>query len=542
MSNTAEIAALRHALDRLTYGASPALLEEAQRLGWEAWIDGQLTPNDDQDSEMKRRLSKLKLLIEYDLDSAADGKMMMAPGGKRKIKETRPLKFLDQPLENVFPLCRDEKLPYPEKERPLDELVIATVMRAVFSRWQVRERVVAFWHDHFNVDAEKDEAIMVSMPSFDRDVIRRHALGNFRQMLEAVARSTAMLYYLDGVESRSSPANENYARELFELHTLGARHYLNHLHTKWRDVPGALEGKPVGYIDQDVYEAARSFTGWTVENGEEDDNGQKRPVTGKFMVREAWHDPYQKRVLGTEFDSQRPAGEDGCRVLDLVAAHPATARFIAEKLCRRFVADTPPESLIQVAQETFAAHRDAPDQIARTLRAIFLSREFMDAPKTKLKRPLEYLASFVRCGGIEFTPTADVAGELEQMGQRLFRWHTPAGHPDTATYWTGGSFLLRRWNFARMMVGDDWKKITACRFVALTPEDCRAVGEVLDYWHLRLTGDPVPAAVRGVLLKTLSQEGSADPNEDFRGGDRERAERLSACCALIASSPAFQLR
>ena len=542
MSIPADPTALRRALDRVSYGASPALLEEAQRLGWAGWIDQQLAPQDGQDAELAGRLRKLKLLIDYEIDPAAEGKMMMK-GGKRHVKEMRPLKYLDRGVEEVFPLCRDEKLPYEEKERPMNELIIATIMRAVYSRWQVREMVVGFWHDHFNIDAEKDETIMVSIPAFDREAIRRHALGNFRQLLESVARSAAMLYYLDGVESRASPANENFARELFELHTLGARHYFNHLYTKWRDVPGALDGKPTGYIDQDVYEAARCFTGWTVENGDEDDGGVKRPLTGKFLVHESWHDPYQKRVLGTEFDPQRPAIEDGSRVLDLVAAHPATAHFLAEKLCRRFVADAPPETLVAKAEAAFTAHRDAPDQIAQTLRAIFLAPEFFDAPKSKLKRPLEYLASFVRCGGVEFTPTMDVTYALESMGQRLFRWHTPAGHPDTAAYWTGGTFLLRRWNFARTIAfDDDWKKITGCRFLSLTPPACKTTGEVLDHWHQRLTGEAVPEAVRGALLKTLSRDGSADPGEEFRGGDRERTERLSTCCALIAASPAFQLR
>jgi uncharacterized protein (DUF1800 family) len=543
MSAPADSAALRRALDRVTYGASPALVEEAQRLGWTDWIHQQLAPDDSQDADFNRRFSSFKLLIDYEIDPAADGKAMMMKGGKQHVKEMRPLKYLDLPVEKVFPMCRDDKMPYGEKERPLHELTIATILRAVFSRWQVREMIVGFWHDHFNIDAEKDDTILVSIPSFDRDAIRRNALGNFRQLLESVARSTAMLYYLDGVGSRASPANENFARELFELHTLGARHYFNHLYTKWRDVPGALDGKPSGYIDQDVYEAARCFTGWTVENGDEDDGGVKRPLTGKFLVHDAWHDPYQKRVLGTEFDSQRPALEDGCRVLDLVAAHPATARFIAEKLCRRFLCDSPPESLITKAQETFTAQRDAPDQIAQTLRTIFLAPEFVDAPKSKLKRPLEYLASLVRCGGMEFTPTSDVNWALESMGQRLFRWHTPAGHPDTAPYWTGGTFLLRRWNFARTVAfDDDWKKITGCRYLSLTPPDCRTIGAVLDYWHRRLTGEAVPDTVRDALLKTLSRDSGKDPDEEFRGGDRERTERLSACCALIAASPAFQLR
>jgi uncharacterized protein (DUF1800 family) len=195
MSLPADNATLRRALDRVTYGASPALLDEAQQMGWEKWIDQQLAPKDSDDPQLERRLKKLKLLIDYEIDPAADAKgaTMMMKGGKQHVKEMRPLQYLDRGIEEVFPLCRKEKMPYAEKERPMNELIVATIMRAVFSRWQVRERVVGFWHDHFNIDAEKDEAIMVSIPAFDRDAIRNHALGNFRQLLAAVAQSAAML-------------------------------------------------------------------------------------------------------------------------------------------------------------------------------------------------------------------------------------------------------------------------------------------------------------------------------------------------------------
>src|SRR5260221_7654239 len=166
----ADTAALRRALDRVSYGASPALLEEVQRLGWADWIEQQLAPIEGQDAELDGRLRKLKLLIDYEIDPAADGKMMMK-GGKQHVKEMRPLKYLDRGVEEVFPLCRQEKLPYEEKARPMNELITATIMRAVFSHWQVREMVVGFWHDHFNIDAEKDETIMDSIPVFDREVI-----------------------------------------------------------------------------------------------------------------------------------------------------------------------------------------------------------------------------------------------------------------------------------------------------------------------------------------------------------------------------------
>ena len=241
---------LRRWVNRVTYGATPALLEEASRLGWEGWVDEQLAPDEAADEECQRRIQKAHLLIEYEVEPPkTDGgapKMMMAGKGARKVKENRPLSLLDEPIEKVFPMYGKDGVPFPEKNRAMEEVMMATMLRAVYSRWQVRELLVDFWHNHFNVNGDKDESIALALPSYDRMAIRAHALGNFRGLLEAVAKSTAMLYYLDGVESKASPANENFARELFELHTLGVRHYVNHLHTKWREVPGALEGRPEG--------------------------------------------------------------------------------------------------------------------------------------------------------------------------------------------------------------------------------------------------------------------------------------------------------
>src|SRR4051794_905107 len=151
MSSSAEIAVLRRALDRATFGAGPALLDEVRKLGWEAWIDEQLAPEEKHDEDLDRRLKKLKLLIEYEMEPAAGGKMMMGKSGKDRVKEMRPLKFLDCPIEKVFPLCRDEKMAYAEKQRPMDELQMSTILGAVTSRWQVREMAVAFWHDHFSI-------------------------------------------------------------------------------------------------------------------------------------------------------------------------------------------------------------------------------------------------------------------------------------------------------------------------------------------------------------------------------------------------------
>ncbi len=537
---------LRRWLNRATFGVTPSLLDEVAKNGWESWVMEQLAPDEKADADCMRRLKNLRLLIEYETQpmaaAAAGGKSMMAAKEAKKVHENRLLLLLDQPIEKVFPMYGKEGVDYAEKNRAMEEVMMSTLLRAVHSKWQVREMLVEFWHNHFSVNAEKDESVLLALPAYDRDVIRANALGNFRTMLQGVAQSAAMLYYLDGVESRASPANENFARELFELHTFGARNYLNHLYTQWREVPGALEGKPAGYIDQDVYEAARAFTGWTVENGAEDDDGAKRPNTGKFMVRDAWHDPYQKRVLGTEFDSQRPALEDGLRVIDLVARHPATARHIAEKLCRRLVNDVPPETLIAKAATEFTAAFEAKDQIARVMKVILLSDEFRNAPAAKFKRPLEYLASYLRATGADFAPRMDVVYQLDEMGQRLFRWATPTGHPDTNGYWQSGTFLLRRWNLPLVLRDDGWKGIAAFHFLTLTPADCNTAGQVLAYWSHRLLGQDAPEKSRAALLQLLTDNDDANADSEFSGDDKDRDIRIASCVALLAASPEFQHR
>ncbi len=538
---------LRRWLNRATFGITPALLDEVQSTGWETWVTTQLAPDEKSDTDCLKRLKNLRLHIEYETQpmaaaAAAGTKPMMATKEARKVNENRPLRLLDQPLEQTFPLYGKDDVNYEEKSRAMEEVMMASLLRSVHSKWQLREMLAEFWHNHFSVNADKDESVMLALPTYDRDVIRANALGNFRVMLQGVAQNAAMIYYLDGVESKACPANENFARELFELHTLGARNYLNHLYTKWREVPGALEGKPVGYIDQDVYEAARAFTGWTVENGNEDDDGAKRPNTGKFMVREAWHDPYQKRVLAIEFDSQRPALEDGMRVIDLVARHPATARHIAEKLCRRFLGDAPPESLIKQAAAEFTAAIDAPDQIARVMKLILLSAEYRSAPATKFKRPLEFLASYLRITGADFAPRMDVVYQLDEMGQRLFRWPTPTGHPDTKDYWQSGTFLLRRWNLPLVLRDDSWKGIASFHFLTLTPADCTTAGKVLSFWSQRLLGQEVAEKSRAVLLQVLTDDDEATAASEFSGDDKDRDIRIASCVALIAASPEFQYR
>ena len=298
------------ALNRATFGATPDELSRMQKMGWPAWVEEQLNPAKE-DADADQRISRHELRIKYEHEASIDPQMMkpgmkgnmtggnksmmmaaaepaadgngakpaQKPKKKFQVDEMRRLTLLDMPLEQLFLAQNQDEYPYAEREHAAREVEAATIIRACYSKWQVRELLVDFWHNHFNIDIGSDDVISAVWPAHDRDVIRKHALGNFREMLQAVGQSLPMLYYLNNRSSKASPANENYAREFFELHTLGAEHYLNHLYGKWREVPGALDGKAEGYIDQDVYEAARAFTGWTIEDGAGVDNKRKLPET-----------------------------------------------------------------------------------------------------------------------------------------------------------------------------------------------------------------------------------------------------------------------
>jgi uncharacterized protein (DUF1800 family) len=469
-----------YALSRLAFGPDEASADELARLGLRGWLEVQLHPDEAKDAACAKRIADFKPRIRY-----AEGKDWPA------MDEARPMQWLDASIDKLAALADPAKpVAHQEKVRPRLEVTAATLLRAVYSRWQLREVLADFWHNHFNVNAW-DHAVGIALPVYDREVIRRHGLGNFREMLEAVAKSTAMLWYLNNRSSRTGAPNENYARELFELHTLGRDAYLNGLYNRWRDVPGALAGQPAGYIDQDVYEAARAFTGWGLEDGSNLGGGQMMPRSGRFAYVESWHDNYQKRVLATEFDPYQPAQADGKKVLDLAAFHPATARFLAKKLCLRLVADGPPESLIASAAKVWTESRDKPDQIARVVSHIVLSKEFAQIRGGKVKRPLELVASYARATGIEFAPSEGLVGEMDGAGQRLFGWPTPTGHPDTGDAWLSANAMRRRWTLVAGLT-DNWWGTGA--FDPLAPLGAKEVEaeQFITYWLTRLYGEPRP--------------------------------------------------
>ncbi len=483
------------------------------------WLDKQLHPDAKDDPEYLQRLSRLQLRIKYDVKDGSS------------VDEMRPLQWLDSPIESLWQLNDPGKnTPNAEKARPRIEVAAATLLRAVYSKWQLKEVLCDFWHNHFNVNAG-DNNVSIALPVYDRETIRPNCMGNFRQMLESVAKSPAMLWYLNNRSSKSGAPNENFAREFFELHTFGRDAYLNGLYNHWKDVPGALEGKPKGYIDQDVYEAARAFTGWSVEDGTGLGGGQTLPRTGRFVYVESWHDNYQKRILADDIDPYQSAMTDGYKVLDLAAEHPATAHYLCKKLCIRLVSDFPSEALVNSSAKIWLDTREKPDQIAQVVRHIALSKEFGQSQDAKIKRPLELVASYVRATGIEFTPTEGLINEINNAGQRLYAWPTPTGHPDNAEQWLGPNTMRRRWTLIAGLTDNWWGTGT---FDAVTPVQTTtpSTDDLLAFWLQRLYTNPKQELSENLLASAKLDRGSPLNNPGL-------ARHL---VALAAMAPDYQLR
>ncbi|MCK9539897.1 DUF1800 domain-containing protein [Dokdonella sp.] len=341
------------------------------------------------------------------------------------------------------------------RDHPIREGERMVFVRALYSRWQLHEQLVGFWHDHFNVYGY-DRYAAPTWAAWDRDVIRRHCLGNFRQMLEASFKSPAMLYYLDNYINRAPSFNENYAREVMELHTLGAISYLGAA-MQQHEVPRIPAGDdgaglPIGYVDADVYELARALTGWSFGNGS---NGTAYDGHPAFI--NGWHDIGQKTVLGAFVPANTPPEEEIATFLDAIALHPGTGRYIALKLARRFISDEPPAAVIDHAASVFYAQRSAPDQIAQTVRALLLFDGvpgcFRDVGNfgNKVKRPFETVVSALRAVDFDYTirredsTSNSFMDRFRRSGHRPFDWRPPDGFPDSSDYWMSSMAFVHAW-------------------------------------------------------------------------------------------------
>lgn len=460
---------IAHFLNRTSFGPARTQVEEINRKGIPAYLDEQLRPERIPDTLVEEKVAGLKTV-----------------------------RLSTQELVELYPplaLARDQTMMGGQQMQGprfvILELQQARLLRAVYSQRQLYEIMVDFWSNHFNIFAAKGADRWLST-SYDRDTIRPRALGRFHDLLLATAQSPAMLFYLDnwlsasahastvrlGPNNRKRGLNENYARELMELHTVG------------------VDG---GYTQKDVQEVARCFTGWTLR--------QPRGE-GEFVFDPRIHDPGEKIVMGTRIP---PGGgmDDGLRVIDLLARHPATARFIALKLARRFISDNPPQSILDKAA---AAFRVSDGDISTVVRTIIDSPEFFspEAFGAKVKKPLEFVASALRATEAETQITHQLLRYLGRMGEPLFLAEPPTGYPDVGSSWISADMLLTRMNF------------------------------VIDLMHNRIPGSRVRAAalrdtdsfIRLVVPDALSPTTRA----------AVAAAQGSEAIALLMAAPEFQRR
>ena len=453
--------AIVHVLNRIGFGARPGDVESVRTIGLAHYIDQQLRPESIADTSMSERLRGLTTigLSAGEIAERFERPVMEARRQRRQTAKER--------VSGPEPQRRSDPIRQ-QANTVVAELAAHKLLRAVYSDRQLQEVLTDFWFNHFNVDARKNR-IRFLLTTYERDAIRPHVLGRFRDLLEATARDPAMLVYLDnwmsaaeGVpaitaadaagfrtsrrlaeletrrregQSGLSPAdararkvarrglNENYARELMELHSLG------------------VDG---GYTQKDVTEVARAFTGWTIEN----------PRRGSgFRFEPRVHDWGAKVVLGHTIKAG--GGEsDGEQVLDILAAHPSTARFIAMQLSRRLVSDVPPPALVDRAAARFRATRGDLREVTRT---ILTSPEFLSAEAyyAKVKTPFEFVVSALRTTAAEVEDVNAIVRELQQLGMPLYLCQPPTGYKDTADAWVNTGALVTRMNFALKLAGGD---------------------------------------------------------------------------------------
>ena len=443
-----------HVLNRIGFGVRAGDVERVQKMGLQRYIDEQLHPERIADPDVNARLAQFTTL-NLSIDE-------VSRDYERPQQEVQK-KFQQQQGANADPNApRPPEVVAAQQKAGsiLQELAQQKLIRAIYSERQLQEVLTDFWFNHFNVDARKGRDRFM-LTAYERDTIRPHVLGKFRDLLGATAKSPAMLFYLDnwlsadpngphqnppvvrrGPFGRPLPVpprpqanannqrrglNENYGRELMELHTLG------------------VDG---GYTQKDVTEVARAFTGWTIENPQQG---------GEFRFEPRIHDEGEKLVLGHRIHA---GGErDGEEVLDILASHPSTAHFISFELARRFVSDAPPPALVDRLAQRF---RETDGDLREVMRALLTSPEFLgpDDYRAKVKTPLEFVVSAARSLGAQVDDARPLVNQLQQLGMPLYQCQPPTGYKDTADAWTNTGALVARMNLALQMSGGKMRGIS----------------------------------------------------------------------------------
>ena len=399
-----------HIINRISFGARPGDIEKVQAIGIEKYIQQQLSPASISESQsLKNQLQQFKTLsltlVQIHNKYEPRRRKKLSPEQRKKLrKQSRQL---------------------------LQEATQAKLLRAIHSNRQLNEIMVDFWYNHFNIYAGKGNTRLF-VGAYERDAIRPHVFGRFRDLLEATARHPAMLLYLDnrlntapnspGARGRRKGLNENYARELMELHTLGV---------------------DSGYTQKDVITLARIFTGWGISR-----NPQHTKDASGFRFYQRRHDFSDKVFLGKTIKGSGEA--EGEKALDILARHPATARHISYKLAQYFVSDNPPNSLVKRLSQRFQA---TDGNIRAVLNTLLSSPEFWDAKhfNTKFKTPYQYVVSTVRATGIQVKNAKPLANTLQQLGMPLYKYPAPNGYKNTQKAWLNPDGMNRRLSFATVL-------------------------------------------------------------------------------------------
>jgi uncharacterized protein (DUF1800 family) len=572
-----------HVLNRLGFGARPGDVEKVKKIGIDKYIEQQLNPASIDDSVAE---SKVKSLEVFNMSTAEVFAKYPNPGALlRQLDGGRQAQAKKQAdTDNKANTPQDQTALTEEQQRQrrqelaelyrkydlrpagqlMPQIAANRVLRAVYSERQLQEVMVDFWQNHFNVFAGK-AAVRWYIPSYERDVLRKYALGNFKDLLTATAEHPAMLFYLDNFESvspnsqmpgggnranaerlqeqimrnggqlppqmrerlrqrgltdaqidqrlaqlKANPQgnqqkrpqrgiNENYARELMELHTLG------------------VDG---GYTQKDIIEVAKAFTGWTIADprgyrksaaktiqGDEDRRiarlermaGVPDDIeSGQFYFNDRWHEKGTKYVLGQKIDEG--GIKDGLKVIDILVNSPATAKFIARKLAVKFVSDNPSDALVGRVADAF--HKSGGD-IKTTLRALFTDKEFF-APenyRAKIKTPLELAISSIRALGADTNGSPAFLAMLNKLGEVPYGYQAPTGYPDTAEDWVNTGALLERLNFAVAVASNRIPGTT----VNLKNLDGKSKEKTLDNAITSILGGEISDATRSTLVKQIDQ-------------------------------------
>jgi len=514
-----------------------------------------VTPPESKNDQAQARSDAAAAMIAR--DSQADADLMAAPKSISEANISSPMKQASANVTtpgtaqrgalsvdpNAVPraIADDSKRP----QRVIEELAMAKMTRAIYSDRQLLQVMDDFWFNHFNVFAGKGED-RYYLTSYERDVIAPHALGKFKDLVSDTAKSPAMLFYLDNFLSADPRAaqrlaqeramrqrardgfnrvsqnaqaqnkkkqqrglNENYGRELMELHTLG------------------VDG---GYTQKDVTEVARCFTGWTIEKPRENP---------QFKFDERIHDPDPKIVLGKKLHSG--GMKDAEQVIELLVKNPSTAKFISTKLARRFVSDNPPPALVARMAETF---KSSDGDIRAVMHAMIYSPEFWtrDAYRAKIKTPFEFVASAVRALGTDVDSSMPLVQWVARIGEPLYQCQPPTGYPDRAETWVNTGALLNRLNFSLALAGNKVRgsraDVAALLGTEAAPDSKTDSKQVLDRAvQLFLGGQAAPTTVEA-LQKRLDDPQVVQAKLD----DPVKHVDLAMVTGLVLGAPEFQRR